>query len=51
MQQQKKIKLSNYYSDVLKASCHFKQKNWDEASKHPTPILAVWTISATFAPC
>ena len=19
--------------------------------KHPTPILAVWTISATFAPC
>ena len=20
-------------------------------SKHPTPILAVWTISATFAPC
>lgn len=31
MQQQKKIKLSNYYSDVLKASCHFKQKNWDEA--------------------
>ena len=31
MQQQKKIKLSNYYSDVLKASYHFKQKNWDEA--------------------
>ena len=24
---------------------------WDYASKHPTPILAVWTISATFAPC
>ena len=23
---------------------------WDK-SKHPTPILAVWTISATFAPC
>ena len=31
-------------------------KNLDSArkqveSKHPTPILAVWTISATFAPC
>ena len=26
---------------------------WDYAigCKHPTPILAVWTISATFAPC
>lgn len=31
MLQQKKVKLSNYYSDVLKASYHFKQKNWDEA--------------------
>ena len=24
---------------------------WVVKSKHPTPILAVWTISATFAPC
>lgn len=31
MLQQKKVKLSNYYYDVLKASFHFKQKNWDEA--------------------
>lgn len=31
MLQQKKLKLSNYYSDALKASYHFKQKNWDEA--------------------
>ena len=23
----------------------------DTIRKHPTPILAVWTISATFAPC
>ena len=23
----------------------------EDKSKHPTPILAVWTISATFAPC
>lgn len=23
----------------------------DYIRKHPTPILAVWTISATFAPC
>lgn len=23
----------------------------DIKRKHPTPILAVWTISATFAPC
>lgn len=22
-----------------------------KVGKHPTPILAVWTISATFAPC
>ena len=26
-------------------------KKRKEYSKHPTPILAVWTISATFAPC
>lgn len=31
MLQQKKVKLSNYYYDALKASYHFKQKNWDEA--------------------
>lgn len=31
-----------------------KRVTWNSSfpdSKHPTPILAVWTISATFAPC
>ena len=28
-----------------------KAKKQKDKSKHPTPILAVWTISATFAPC
>ena len=28
-----------------------KKKLYEIARKHPTPILAVWTISATFAPC
>ena len=27
------------------------RKKKEIARKHPTPILAVWTISATFAPC
>ena len=33
----------------------FYNKKYDTVKilhcKHPTPILAVWTISATFAPC
>ena len=32
---------SNYYVGITN----------DINRKHPTPILAVWTISATFAPC
>ena len=31
MPNQKKIKLQNYYHDILKASYYFKQKVWDEA--------------------
>ena len=35
------------YNELLKAYT----KEALASSKHPTPILAVWTISATFAPC
>lgn len=30
---------------------NIEEKKADFMRKHPTPILAVWTISATFAPC
>ena len=29
----------------------FTHQSMGKKCKHPTPILAVWTISATFAPC
>lgn len=39
-----KREAEHLYKEIQHAKDEFK-------CKHPTPILAVWTISATFAPC
>lgn len=43
------------YVELLLSAITYERKgfsfNLNSFSKHPTPILAVWTISATFAPC
>ena len=45
-------KLSKYYpkEKLMFHFIHHNRKQYN-VGKHPTPILAVWTISATFAPC
>ena len=46
--------LKHMQSRVAELQVSLQQGSSDEKTirgKHPTPILAVWTISATFAPC
>ena len=43
------VTFANMMQNNFAQQCTTQIDNKD--SKHPTPILAVWTISATFAPC
>lgn len=43
--------VKNVIYQLLAPSITLNLDEVEENRKHPTPILAVWTISATFAPC